>query len=339
VIADPIHPPLKTAASPSRLAVLDGWRALSILSVLACHLLPLGPNRWGLNAAAGALGMVLFFNLSGFLITSMLWENPDWRSFLIRRCCRILPLALGVMLIALILQKAPGKSYPAHFLFYLNYTRLSTPLTSPLWSLCVEVHFYAFVTLLVLLTGKRGLYFLPLFCLGITAVRILTSTPISINTHLRIDEILAGANLALMTKIPRFEPLRKAIGAIPYPLILLGLLLGCHANFQTLNYIRPYLGSLLIANTLWHSRPSTAWLESKILKYFADVSYALYVIHPIMRMQPLTSPDKKILYLVCRPMGFAITFALAHLSTFYYEKYWINLGKKWTRALAERKKA
>jgi len=29
-----------------RLKLLDGWRAISILAVLAGHLLPLGPHRW-----------------------------------------------------------------------------------------------------------------------------------------------------------------------------------------------------------------------------------------------------------------------------------------------------
>ncbi len=37
-----------------RIPILDGWRALSILLVLAGHLLPLGPHRWGLNGAVAA---------------------------------------------------------------------------------------------------------------------------------------------------------------------------------------------------------------------------------------------------------------------------------------------
>ena len=36
-------------------AVLDGWRGLSILAVLACHLIPLGPSSWNINDAAGLL--------------------------------------------------------------------------------------------------------------------------------------------------------------------------------------------------------------------------------------------------------------------------------------------
>ena len=57
---------------PDRIGMLDGWRALSILAVLASHWLPLGPHAWGLNAAVGAAGMAIFFTLSGLLIVQLL---------------------------------------------------------------------------------------------------------------------------------------------------------------------------------------------------------------------------------------------------------------------------
>ncbi|MGV8988682.1 MAG: acyltransferase family protein [Cypionkella sp.] len=71
---------------------LDGIRAMSILLVLAAHLLPLSPARFELNGMAGLMGMSLFFCLSGFLITRFLFEHPDVRTFLIRRIARIYPL-------------------------------------------------------------------------------------------------------------------------------------------------------------------------------------------------------------------------------------------------------
>ena len=71
---------------------LDGVRGVSILLVLATHLLPLGPKALQLNAMTGLMGMSLFFCLSGFLITRFLWDNPDVQVFLVRRLARILPL-------------------------------------------------------------------------------------------------------------------------------------------------------------------------------------------------------------------------------------------------------
>lgn len=69
--------------STDHVHVLDGWRGISILLVLAAHLLPLGPKIWHLNVAAGVAGMVLFFVLSGFPITSFLLKEktiPDFYS-------------------------------------------------------------------------------------------------------------------------------------------------------------------------------------------------------------------------------------------------------------------
>ena len=84
-----------------RFQVLDGWRGISILLVLATHLLPLGPKIWRLNASTGNLGMSLFFALSGFLITKNLLEHGDIRAFFIRRIFRILPLAYLYLVIVL----------------------------------------------------------------------------------------------------------------------------------------------------------------------------------------------------------------------------------------------
>ena len=101
--------------------VLDGWRAISILVVLAAHMLPLGPKRFDLNASVGALGMSLFFTLSGFLITKTLIYRPSVPQFLIRRFCRILPLAWLFMLVALPLARAPFTGvYVGNFLFFAN---------------------------------------------------------------------------------------------------------------------------------------------------------------------------------------------------------------------------
>ena len=62
----------RAGGGDNRLFVLDGWRAISILLVLATHLLPLGPKRLQLNVTSGTMGMSLFFTLSGFLITQQL---------------------------------------------------------------------------------------------------------------------------------------------------------------------------------------------------------------------------------------------------------------------------
>lgn len=133
-----------TTTPNKHIAVLDGWRAISILLVLAAHLLPLGPGSWGLNGAAELLGMSLFFCLSGFLITTNLACNPSIRDFVVRRLARILPLAYLAIAIGFTVFHASGETYLVYLLFIENYLHsYSVHYASHFWSLCVEVHFYA----------------------------------------------------------------------------------------------------------------------------------------------------------------------------------------------------
>ncbi|MFM2405324.1 MAG: hypothetical protein RL223_3204, partial [Pseudomonadota bacterium] len=157
------------AGTTPRQPALDGWRAISILAVLAAHLLPLGPARWQLNVGAGLFGMALFFILSGYLITSALLRGQGLRRFLLLRATRVLPLAWLCIVVGLAWQGAPASTWWRHLLFVANLPPQDLwPATAHLWSLCVELQFYVGVALLVLLGGRRALWLLPLLGLAST---------------------------------------------------------------------------------------------------------------------------------------------------------------------------
>ena len=160
-------------SNDNRFGVLDGWRGVSILVVLSCHLLPLGPKVFEINLSAGLFGMSIFFTLSGFLVTHFLLHRDSLVDFLIRRLFRILPLAWLYILIALLLHPVSRDAWMAHLFFYANYPPkpLVLNITEHFWSLCVEVHFYFGVAFLVAMFKKRGLLLLPIIALGITLLR------------------------------------------------------------------------------------------------------------------------------------------------------------------------
>lgn len=150
----------------SHIPALDGLRGLAILSVFALHYHPdetLGP--WILRAVdraafLGWAGVSLFFALSGFLITGILWDSLGgehwWRNFYIRRSLRIFPLYYLVLIVVTAI--AVGMGYPwkttsklsIEFLYLTDIPGLwSTMWGSPLeahlvhfWSLAVEEQFY-----------------------------------------------------------------------------------------------------------------------------------------------------------------------------------------------------
>ncbi len=321
--------------SGERFAMLDGWRGISILLVLAAHLLPLGPKPWHLNVGVGLLGMVFFFVLSGFLVTHFLLNNQyGVKDFLIRRLFRILPLAWAYMGLVFLIYPVPDGAMPAHFLFYANYPpKPLIPVTDHLWSLCVEMHFYLGVALLVASLGKRGLLLIPVLCLVFTLLRVGYEAHYSVITHLRVDEILAGATLALVYNGRlggrRMEwGLRFALQPALFPLLLLLLLVSSHPDSGFMNYFRPYLAAAAVGSTLFNPRTRVAeFLDNPILRYIAAISYALYVYHFFLADTWLGSGEKFEKY-AKRPLLFAALFVTAHFSTFYYERKWIALGKR-----------
>ena len=142
---------------------LDGLRALAFLLVFAQHYLHM---PWGWT------GVDLFFVLSGFLITGILFDTRykphRIRNFYVRRTLRIFPLYYGLFAILLLTTPFVGWRWSPPWLawplYVGNYLRFLHPyvLGSPwqrvadaqlvgsgailymghLWSLCVEEQFY-----------------------------------------------------------------------------------------------------------------------------------------------------------------------------------------------------
>lgn len=329
-------------AHPAHLSVLDGWRGISILFVLAAHLLPLGPHRYMFNYSIGILGMVVFFNLSGFLITSFLLKDQNVAGFLIKRFCRVLPLAWLYMLIALLVSAAPLAIWLAHYLFYANMPpgdgrfNLLLPMTEHLWSLCMEMQFYVGVALLVWLLRARGLLLLPLLALGFTALRVWDIVTASSVSYYRIDEILAGCTLALAYHGKLGPNARRWLAHVPQLPLLVLLVWSCMPQGQWLNYLRPYLAALLVGATL--VRPDATLgraLHGRFLVFVAGISYALYVIHPMLTHTWLGDGDGDLVVKYAkRPLLFLALFALAWLSTRYYESWFMAAGRRWADRFA-----
>jgi peptidoglycan/LPS O-acetylase OafA/YrhL len=153
-----------TDATPSRLAgrmpSVDGWRAVSIMMVLAAHAGETSPFLNTPTMAAcfplifdgGNLGVRFFFVISGFLITYLLIReqerdgNVSLKNFYIRRALRILPVYLAYLAVVAVLQVFTTlHQAPITWIGDLTFTTNFLPrgiISGHLWSLSVEEQFY-----------------------------------------------------------------------------------------------------------------------------------------------------------------------------------------------------
>jgi peptidoglycan/LPS O-acetylase OafA/YrhL len=198
---------------------LDVLRALAVLLVMGRHF-----PYYALWGRVGWNGVDLFFVLSGFLISGLLFQEYkrtgmiDFWRFMFRRGLKIWPplyVFLMAMATAVLLshQAFPRGFFAAAAGFYMNYflsagVHNAVPTTSYLvthtWSLAVEEHFYVFLPLLlvVLIKLRRDFRFIPLIFSGLAAVslalRVATHPTESYATHLRIDGLFAGVALGYL---------------------------------------------------------------------------------------------------------------------------------------------
>ena len=134
---------------------LDVLRCLAVVIVIAHH-----ANLYHLATKTGWVGVDLFFVLSGFLISGLLYSEYkthraiDIKRFFIRRGLKIYP-AFWVMLLATLVAQllfwkhsVPFRPYLYELFFIQNY---HFGIWTHTWSLAVEEHFYIVLPLLLLI--------------------------------------------------------------------------------------------------------------------------------------------------------------------------------------------
>lgn len=298
------------------------------------HMLPVGPARWGGNAAVAATGMALFFGLSGFLIVTSLLRDDAVVPFIIKRLFRILPLAWLYALIVVGGQGASWSVLSRYILFVANDSEATLAYAPHFWSLSVEMQFYGFVALLVAIGGRRALWVLPVLAIGVTAARIGRHMVLGVETLDRIDEIMAGGTLALACARQWHPPAWAARPGVILTLLAvltLGMTTPMLVHGPVIAYVRPYLAALLIGLSLRMPQGRfCAILTGPVLRYVARISYALYVLHPLTYAGWMGSGDVRVRY-TKRMVSLLLAFGGAHLSTFHFERPLTRLGQRIAR--------
>lgn len=296
-----------------RIPCLDGLRAISILLVLGFHASGTEgfPSSEWLRSLLrhGGVGVDVFFVISGFLITLLLFREQDRTGrislckFYIRRSLRILPAMFAYLAFVALLQAmgiaslstidwVVALTYTANF--HGTFSHGAQPIEH-LWSLSVEEHFYLiWPPILVLLGTKRARPMLVAVVLASPAIRMalwyFTQHRVDLSrvTPSRLDTIAMGCLLAVVCREPRAQSLLRRLGDHS-GLVVVGSL-GCviisesvlsrSGNYQILfaQTVMALALATIIAACVYGERTLLGWLlENRILAMIGIISYSLYL--------------------------------------------------------------
>ena len=266
----------------------------------------------------GWAGVDLFFVLSGFLITGILYDTLNekgfFRNFYARRFLRIFPLYYGSIAVLLLLTGPLGISWHGSELILLGYLQNVPPLmgaipatvhryTAHFWSLAVEEQFYLlWPCIMFYIRDRKKLMFTAL---GLAALAPILRTAILFSggldrelcfefTLCRMDSLLIGGALALAMRGPERSSILK-VAPLAFPSLMafcVGLnlwLTGGSLDFRRGSFFYSAGFTLLaisfagLTACALRSESTTARIfQNRVLRWFGRYSYGIYVLHFIL---------------------------------------------------------
>jgi peptidoglycan/LPS O-acetylase OafA/YrhL len=284
---------------------LDGLRALSVLAVVSLH----SQVEW---MRGGAVGVDVFFVLSGYLITRVLLENqPTMASFYVRRAQRLIP-ALALMLSAYLLVMPmirPGLPHlrdAALAFFYLSdysYAFWNTPhYLAHTWSLSVEEHFYLLWPL-ILLKWRPSVRALVVAYVAATVWRYVQTEwhPAYFRFDTRMSGLILGCILAQVPRVnfpawPGLVILAAIVYTIGYPPDM-------HL-FREFRTFAELSAALLILGV------TPQWLSSSPLVWIGKLSYGVYLWHypiTLLLRESQLAPERNLVITLVASLALALT--------------------------------
>ena len=304
-----------------------------------------------IRTIASGVGMSCFFFITGFLIPLSLDKIEQAnashvsKNFLIRRAFRLLPVLVFCIAVYIVVNCFTGVNYKKSlyktpYSIFLNFLKtlfavdfidiehFAFPAIGVAWSLAVEYKFYFIVALawLCFKDARSRLYGMFAFVGLLLAMTIRTKG----------DFFLLRSNITLiyicLVGSTTYFYYFKKISKREFLLLLLASLLVTHNSI-----VKPYyaFGTLFVTIVVLKF---SNFGKSKIFKFFADISYSMYLLHLLImywifkysvftpKFQTLSECNK----LFCCLATYFIFSPVCYLIYRFIEKPFIKLGYKLT---------
>jgi len=281
---------------------IDGLRGIAISLVLIFHI-------WPEYFSFGYVGVDIFFVLSGYLITQIIYTKLESNSFSLKefyrnRIRRIFPSLIIVLSVALTFGylfmfpselEQLGKHMKSSAFFYENFRLMGeigywdeSATLKPLlhfWSLAIEEQFYIFWPLVLILLYKIRInivYTLFILFIILFLISIITEIDKFYHTFSRAWELSLGGLIFIISY--RYQKLFEVFNRYKI-LIYLGFFISIlfsydNTSFDTFKTFIVVLFSGLLVLSLSHEKSKTIF-SNTILVFIGLISFPLYLWHYI----------------------------------------------------------
>jgi peptidoglycan/LPS O-acetylase OafA/YrhL len=339
---------IEVPAGPAsgRIQALDGWRGISAMMVVAAHLIH---NRYGLgNFATSDTGVLIFFVISGFIITKLAigehttHGNFSVGRFYIRRSLRILPVFFAYLVCVYVtsvtglIEQTPGQVYAAGAFLCFSTLVPCQWFVAHSASLGYEELFYLLFPLIFFTFAQRPRIVFGSILLGLVTFLLLRGT---LQLHISFVTLTAAMFIFICSGAvaAAFQPATERLARTPFgrALWLLSVAMVIAKIIYASNYqvpvtttvnpevttplpiifkLLPAAVTWLVVGSLYGGSRIFAFLTWRPILWVGQISYSLY-----LWQQLFTAPSQ--LYLVTSPLLFPpLMFVVAAASY-----YWIEL--------------